>query len=148
MITWANPLIAEIKSGYVYFTREWQTGDILEINADLPVLRIYSNLAVGGNAGQVCLQRGPVVYCFEEEDNKAPLAALRLPADSEITATKIADGALKGITALSAKGIRETGSNELYSEKPPKPEPITLKAIPYHTWSNRGLGEMRVWIRE
>ena len=136
------------KDGYVYFSRLWMSGDILELKFDLPVMRIYSNLSVSGNAGLVCLQKGPVVYCFEEIDNSAPLAALRLPADAEIRENKIADGTLNGMIALSAEGFMETGSEELYSEERPATKPLTLKAIPYYAWGNRGVGEMRVWIRE
>jgi len=143
-----EPSNAEIKDGYVYFSRLWKKGDRLEINARLPVLRIYSNLAVSGNAGQVCLQKGPVVYCFEETDNPTPLAALCLPSDSEIIESKIESGTLKGTLELTAKGIKESSSNALYSEQKPSSEAVTLKAVPYYTWGNRGSGEMRVWIRE
>ena len=143
-----EPIKAEIKDGYAYFTRTWQDRDVLEINALLPVLRIYSNLAVGGNAGLVCLQRGPLVYCFEEIDNSAPLAALRLPPDSDVSEIEIGDGLLKGVLALTADGFRETGEKCLYTENKPKSEPATLRAVPYYTWGNRETGEMRVWIRE
>ena len=143
-----EPVSAEIKDGYVYIQRKWKTGDSLEIKSVLPVLRIYSNLAVSGNAGHVCLQRGPIVYCFEEADNTAPLAALRLPVDSEISVKNIPDGVLMGVPMLSADGIRETCDGDLYSENRPKVEKATIKAVPYYTWSNRGPGEMRVWIRE
>jgi hypothetical protein len=144
----AEPFEGEIKDGYIYITRKWQAGDTLEINAKLPILRIYSNLAVAGNAGLVCLQRGPLVYCFEEADNPAPLAALRLPPDSVITESEINISTQKGVIMLTAKGLIETGDSTLYSEQKPQTEPITLQAVPYYTWSNRELGEMRVWIRE
>jgi len=143
-----EPLAAELKDGYAYFTRIWHAGDILEINAELPILRIYSNLAVGGNAGLVCLQRGPIVYCFEEADNGAPIAALKLPQDSEIYEYEIESGILKGVLALTAEGLRETCDTGLYTEQKPKCVPATLQAIPYYTWGNRETGEMRVWIRE
>jgi len=139
---------AEIKDGYVYFSRRWEKGDTLEIKAQLPVLRIYSNLAVSGNAGQISLQKGPIVYCFEEVDNGKPLAALRLPVDSEIIESEIKSGELSGTLALTAKGIRETGDTNLYTEQKPKSEPVTLQAVPYYTWGNRDSGEMRVWIRQ
>jgi len=138
----------EIKDGYAYIQRKWKTGDVLEVKAQLPIMRIYTNLAVSGNAGQVCLQRGPIVYCFEEIDNGSPLAAIRLPKDSEIIIDEIKDGILKGISTLSSEGIREIGNDELYTEQRPKEEPITIKAIPYYAWGNREPGEMRVWIRE
>ena len=138
----------DVNDGYANFSRKWKKNDTLEIKFDLPVLRIYSNLAVSGNAGLVCLQKGPIVYCFEEIDNSAPLAALRLPADAEIKEERINDRVLGDIIVLTADGIKETGSNDLYSEKKPTTEPVKLKAVPYYAWSNRGTGEMRVWIRE
>jgi len=138
----------DVTDGYVYFSRKWTSGDALEINFEMPVMRIYSNLFVSGNAGLVCLQRGPVVYCFEEADNSAPLAALRLPAVAEIKEERINDSVLGDIIVLTADGTKETGSNDLYSEKKPITETVKLKAIPYYAWGNRGIGEMRVWIRE
>ena len=27
-------------------------------------------------------------------------------------------------------------------------EDVTLKAVPYYAWANRGSNQMRVWIRE
>jgi len=141
----------KIKEGYAYIIRNWKTGDKLEVDFLLPVLRIYSNLAVSTNAGQVCLQKGPIVYCFEEADNGPQLAALRLPSDAEINETEIESGILKGVPVLTAKGIREIRKAEeskLYTEQKPITEPVNLLAIPYHTWSNREPGEMRVWIRE
>jgi DUF1680 family protein len=141
-------IAADIKDGYAYISRVWKKGDTLEINAELPVIRVYSNLAVSKNAGLVCLQRGPVVYCFEEVDNGALLGALRLPPDAEISLDEIEDGILKGKTVLSAEGIREVGCDALYTEKRPKTEAVRLQAVPYYTWGNREPGEMRVWIRE
>ncbi|MDR2570868.1 MAG: glycoside hydrolase family 127 protein [Oscillospiraceae bacterium] len=139
---------ADIKDGYACISRVWKRGDTLEINAELPVIRVYSNLAVSGNAGQVCLQRGPIVYCFEEIDNGAQLGALRLPPDAKISLDEIDDGILKGKTVLSAEGIREIGCDALYTEQRPKTEAVRLQAVPYYTWGNRDPGEMRVWIRE
>jgi len=137
-----------VTDGYAYITRNWKSGDKVELTFDLPVMRIYSNLSVSGNAGKVCLQRGPLVYCFEQADNEAPLAAIRLPADSKIKASVETDGVLKNIITLEMNGLKETGNSSLYTEEKPKAEPVRLKAIPYYTWGNRTLGEMCVWIRE
>ena len=140
--------VCELTDGYVYFSRIWKKGDILEINFELPVMRIYSNLKVSGNAGLVCLQKGPIVYCFEEIDNPAPLAALKLPRNAIIREEIITDGILQGVIKLSAEGLKETGTTDLYTTNHPTTTPTTLTATPYHTWSNRPPGEMRVWIRE
>jgi len=143
-----NIISTEIKNGYAYINRKWNAGDIIEINCELPVLKIFSNLAVRENAGNVCLQKGPIIYCFEEYDNGAQLAALRLPENAKIKAVETADGIFKGMVLLTAEGLRETGETCLYSEKPPVEKPAVLKAIPYFTWGNRKEGEMRVWIRK
>ena len=36
----------------------------------------------------------------------------------------------------------------LYGEHPVKLSDVTLKAIPYAYWNNRGMGEMAVWVKE
>ena len=52
---------------------------------------------------------------------------------------------------LRVPGLREVPEEAtagLYTEyRPPKEEEVTLTLIPYYAWSNRGEGEMSVWIR-
>lgn len=140
---------AEIKDGYAYLTRCWYRGDVIGIRSEMPVLRLYSNLSVRNNAGRVALQKGPFVYCFEQIDNGAPLAALRLPAKADIREFEIKSGALTGLIALSADGLRENSLDpELYSENRPVAVPAQLMAVPYFAWGNREPGAMQVWIRE
>ena len=58
------------------------------------------------------------------------------------------EGKLSGLTLLDVAGIRLVPSEELYTEEPPKEEAVTLRAIPYFAWGNRGLNQMRVWMHE
>ena len=58
------------------------------------------------------------------------------------------EGRLSGLTLLDVAGIRLVPSEELYTEEPPKEETVTLRAIPYFAWGNRGLNQMRVWMHE
>ena len=37
-------------------------------------------------------------------------------------------------------------SDALYSEERPKRTDVTLTAIPYYAWANRGENQMRVWM--
>ncbi len=55
---------------------------------------------------------------------------------------------LSGIRALKVPGIRTKRMEELYSSKKPEQEKVTITAIPYYAWGNRGLNEMRVWLPE
>ncbi|MCL1806712.1 MAG: glycoside hydrolase family 127 protein [Oscillospiraceae bacterium] len=142
-----SPINPGEKDGYITIKRVWEQGDTVRISAALPVLRTYSHPAVKGNAGQTALQRGPIVYCFEQEDNGAPLSALRLPPDADIN--EVEGKMLTGMVVLTANGLQEEGNTSaLYTETRPAVKSAKLTAIPYFAWGNRSPGEMRVWIRE
>ncbi|MNB92967.1 Non-reducing end beta-L-arabinofuranosidase [compost metagenome] len=111
--------------------------------------RVYANPSLRANAGRTALQRGPLVYCFEEQDNGAPLASLSLKADSDLR--EVPGGWREGVIHLEAEGCRRIGGDdpeELYSVKSPVKQPVKLTAIPYTLWGNRTPGEMLLWIRE
>jgi hypothetical protein len=133
--------------GYVALQRTWQPGDALVLTLPMPVERVHADPRVTTVAGQVALQRGPLVYCFEEADHGANLAALALPRTAELTAR--ADAAfLGGCVVIESTGTRDQTTPTLYSTTTPVAAPVALRAIPYGLWANRGEGEMRVWIRE
>jgi len=138
----------EIKDGYAYINRKWQKGDELEVLSDMPVQRVYSNLAVSDNVGKVALQRGPIVYCLEEADNGGNLAALRIPHDAEITEVQ-GTGVFNCTYVLEIDGKRRKNvSVALYTEERQTEETQLIKAVPYYLWGNRTPGEMRVWVAE
>ncbi|WP_420490453.1 hypothetical protein [Neobacillus niacini] len=39
-------------------------------------------------------------------------------------------------------------NGELYSTSEHQTQTVSIKAIPYYAWCNRGEGEMMVWINE
>ena len=133
--------------GYVRWRRRWQAGDRITLDLPMPVERVYADVRVAAAAGQVALQRGPVVYCFEEVDNGPQLAALQLPRASQLTARPAPD-LLGGCVVLEGPAWRTLPGAELYSTAPASQCEATLCAVPYALWANRGEGEMRVWLRE
>lgn len=92
--------------------------------------------------------RGPIVYCFEGVDNGKDIQSLRIPKEVKADAYMCEDGVLKGNVCLKLNGYRMKSSEALYSEERPIAEPVTLNAIPYYTWANRGENQMRVWMQE
>ena len=136
------------EKGYLYLDRSWQKGDQITLSLDMQPRRIYTNSKVRENAGSVALMRGPIVYCLEEADMGAQLSAVRLPREAVIHAEQEKHPQLGDIVVLKTNGLRQQTEDCLYSEQPPLEEPAAIKAIPYYTWGNRGLGEMRVWIKE
>ncbi len=139
---------ANREKGYVYLLRKWKEDDLVRVTFEMPVRRIYANPAVRANAGRVALMRGPLVYCMEGADNPGLLQSLHLPRDSRFVIHPAEDGVLKGNLILTAQGLQNVCGPELYSDEPPQQKPVTLTAIPYYTWGNRGLNQMLVWIPE
>jgi DUF1680 family protein len=133
--------------GYAALRRTWQPGDTVTLTLPMPVERVHADPRVATVAGRVALQRGPVVYCFEEPDNGAQLAALALPRAAALTA-RPDEALLGGCVVIETRGTRDGSTPSLYAATAPVAEPVALRAIPYGLWANRGEGEMRVWIRE
>jgi len=139
---------SEIKNGYCTISRKWQDGDQVDLRFDMPPRRIWANPLVRDAAGQAAIARGPIVYCIEGVDNGPDLACLRLPRASGLRTMEYDDTLLGGIIPIEAEALRETPTASLYQEAAPQSTCVTLRAIPYYAWSNRGENEMRVFIRE
>jgi DUF1680 family protein len=71
-------------NGYVVLDRQWQNGDCVTLVLDMPVERMAPHPDIRHNAGQMALQRGPVVYCLEEVDNGAKLANVIIPQNGPL----------------------------------------------------------------
>lgn len=141
----AQPLASV--NGYAALRRTWRAGDVVTLTLPMPAERIHADPRVATVAGQVALQRGPIVYCFEEADNGANLAALTLPRTAKLE-TRWEPATLGGCVVVDTTGTRDQPEPALYSSAPRASTPVTLRAIPYGLWANRGEGEMRVWLRE
>jgi DUF1680 family protein len=147
------PVTQDIRQGYLHIHHLWQEGDTLMLTLPMPVRRVYGNPLVRHQAGQVALQRGPLVYCLEQADNGEALHNLLLPRDARFT---VFEG--KGLFArnmlIQAPGYRKHAENadaqNLWSYDHPlaTPHSQTLTFIPWFSWANRGEGEMRIWVRE
>ena len=132
-----NALYPEIRD-YVTISRNWKKGDVIELDLPMEVRRITANDNAEDLRGKTALQRGPVVYCIEANDqadhqvfNKYILNASPITAHFEA-------GLLKGVTVLegNAKEIEQDGTIK----------DVLFRAIPYSTWNNRGPQPMEVWI--
>ena len=140
--------IDSVIKGYIYIKRQWSEGDEIDFILELPIRKLYANTAVREDAGQVAIMRGPIVYAFEGVDNGEQLQAIRIKKESIIQISDDDKGLFENMKTLEMEGWRLKGSQKLYSERPPVFQPIQLKAIPYFTWGNRGVNQMRVWMHE
>lgn len=113
-----------IQDGYLEVTRNWSADDTIEINFPMEVRTVKANEKVEEDKGKLSLEYGPIVYAVEEVDNPK-FDEISVSANDEFTVQK--EDILEGVNTIS-------------NDK--------LKAIPYYTWSNRGVNKMKVWIPE
>lgn len=104
------PVTQDVRKGYLHISHLWQEGDTLQLTLPMPVRRIYGNPLVRHQAGQVAVQRGPLVYCLEQADNGEQLHNLQLPRDARFSTV---EG--KGIFArkilLQVPGYKQTAKD-------------------------------------
>lgn len=146
-----NTQKAKAESGYIRIRRNWQTGDQVKLELDMPVERIEANPAVWEDVGRVALQRGPVVYCLENTDHSVDVQKIHLSRNSQLKVSFISD-LLGGVSVIEGEATVLNGGNwqdTLYRRQGNNTyETVQLKAIPYYAWDNRYPGAMTVWIHE
>lgn len=137
-----------IEKGYVVIKRTWKEGDKVEIDLPMPVEKIVAHPGVKEDVGKMALQRGPLVYCFEEEDQRAPLRFIYLTLAEEFK-PKWEGNLLGGVAVLEGEGVASDGvdwQGKLYQPAPAKVKRVKVRAIPYYAWGNREPGAMKVWM--
>jgi hypothetical protein len=137
----------EVINGYAKITKLWQKGEIIDLYFDFSPRLVRSNPKVRNNIRKVCLFRGPVLYCLEENDNGKYLNKFVIDADNSFDEVndKISS---ENIISLNTKGYKFEDTNDLYLENKLNLTETSLKYIPYYCWSNRGENEMLVWVNE
>jgi DUF1680 family protein len=131
------------EKGYAHLTREWKTGDVIELDLPMPARRVLSDERVEDNSGLVALQRGPIVYCVEATDNGGQRTnAIVLDDDVPLRAER-RDDLLGGIVVVAADAA--IASESAWGE-PVEVRSQKLMAVPYFAWANRDAGYMDIWI--
>lgn len=115
------------ESSYRTISRKWKKGDNVTINLDMPVEVVKADPRVAANIGKRALQRGPIVYCIEEVDNK--------DFDSVVLGSKTSYSVAFDKNLLG-------GVQTIYAKQNNR----TAKFVPYYSWDNRDNGKMKVWI--
>ena len=138
------------RKGYVQVAREWRDRDRVRLSLDMPVERIVAHPSVRMANGKVALQRGPVVYCLEDADNKVvPLSRIALSRTAQLN-TAYRNDLLGGVVVITGKAEaigKEGWESTLYRPDPAQIRPCEITAVPYCVWGNREPGGMLVWIR-
>jgi DUF1680 family protein len=91
------------------------------------------------------------VYCLEQADQPTGAAVDGVRIEQGTMMAVNQPGLLGGITTIDVPGRAlppPSGDTYLPADgRDPGPgDPVTLRAVPYFAWANRGAGAMRVWI--
>lgn len=134
---------------FAKITRTWKSDDTITLNMPMEVTFVEGHHRIEETRNQVAIKRGPVVYCMESAD---------LPEDVSISNAYIASkntlqpeyrpDYLGGLTTINGELlIRKDEREGMYQEvNQPKFESYKTQLIPYYAWSNRGQGEMTVFM--
>jgi len=120
--------------GYLRLRRRWQRGDTIRLRLDLAPRWTRPDRRADAVRGCAAIERGPLVYCFEQADQSVPLDELAVSPGSPLTQRPLT---LEGIgrtvqVTAAAHGVSASDGRAV--------------AIPYFQWDNRGPGGMRVWV--
>ncbi|WP_329480156.1 glycoside hydrolase family 127 protein [Kribbella sp. NBC_01484] len=110
--------------------RSWQAGDELVLELPVEARRTSPDERIDSVRGCIAIERGPLVYCFEQLDQ-----------DVVLDETAVVPGALVERERLELLGGVTT-------VEVPARDGQTLTAIPYYAWANRTVGPMTVWVSE
>ena len=113
------------KNGYVEISREWTENDRIELTLPMKVRQVVADEQVKDDLGLSSIEYGPLVYCMEEIDNEAVFGQTTINRQAEYSVEMKPD-LLGGVNVISDG---------------------TATFIPYYAWSNRGIGKMKVWIK-
>ncbi len=167
-LRWENQVLSEegrelvseklifLQDGYLYLTKEWQDGDVVELHFSMEVRMLAAHGNVREDMGKVAFTRGPITYCMEEADNGKNLHLYR--ADYEkigrncegilVEKTETPGHPMAVLKVPAKKRDTDGAEKKLYADyEPPIEEPAVLTFLPYYAWGNRGEGEMSVWLR-
>jgi len=133
-----KPVPVAVDRGYLRLKRKWKMGDVMEVLFPLEIKRVIANEQVKEDRGKVAVERGPVLYCAEGQDNGGTALNLALPDSSRLQAWYRSD-LLGGVGVITGSGLAVDGQGGESRKQ-------NLFLIPYCVWANRGPWEMTVWL--
>jgi uncharacterized protein len=124
---------------YAAVRRRWARGDVVTLTLPLTPRLTRPDPRIDAVRGCVAIERGPLVYCLEQADQ---------PAGAAVDTVSIEEGRIEEGTLMSEKqpGLLGGITTVAAPGRTARGEAVTLTAVPYFTWANRGAGAMRVWI--
>jgi DUF1680 family protein len=121
-------------NGYAVVNRTWSQGDKIELMLPMEPRVVRADEKVANLTGMATISSGPLVYCFEKNQNKN-LNAMKIDAKAALE-MKFEPAMLGGTNVISGRAYLNGSST------------VTFKAIPYFAAGNLVPGDSyRVWVQ-
>ncbi|MFE6968705.1 glycoside hydrolase family 127 protein [Isoptericola sp. NPDC057653] len=141
---------------YARVGRPLAAGDAVVLELPVTPRLTAADPRVDDVRGCVAVERGPLVYALEQDDQDpgAVVDDVRIDVAGPLGEEERPD-LLGGVVVVTATGTVQgrpataAGDGPYRAASAPAPAAagtVTLRAIPYHLWANRGPQAMRVWV--
>ena len=138
-----------VPGDYKRLNRHWATNDVISLHMPMETKFIEGHPRIEEVRNQVAVKRGPIVYALETPDlpKGTAITDVYIGSNKELKPIHKPDF-LGGVTTIETDLlIRKDKLTGMYNEvSKPTMETYPTQLIPYYTWSNRGQGEMTVFI--
>lgn len=124
-----KPVSYDTDHGYAVLHRKWKAGDVVSVQMAMPIEKMKADPRVKEDVGKCAIQRGPLVYCAEEIDNRGTFSEIKVKKNDSWKVDWSSD--LGGIQRITL----DEGN-------------MKVNLIPYYSWDNRDACEMKVWLDE
>lgn len=139
-----QPQAYQVDHGYAVITRRWESGDHISINFPMQPRFVRAHPNLKDDEGKVAIQRGPLVYCLEGQDQPDEHVINTMVFENAKLESTWEPALLNGVMAVSLEGavVHEESNQNLASNR------IPLIAIPYYAWANRERNFMAIWLAD
>jgi hypothetical protein len=140
--------------GYSAIRRTWSVGDVVMVSIPITPRLTVAHPSVDAVRGEVAIERGPQVYAFESIDQAAivDLNRVEIFNDANLREELAEDFLGQPTVLLKVSGLArddsswlKTGWKSYSGLDVEQGERVTLTAIPYALWANRGPSVMRIF---
>ncbi|MGM9704803.1 MAG: glycoside hydrolase family 127 protein [Prevotella sp.] len=124
-----------IVNGYACIDRKWNKGDVVSLSLPVEPRYVTAHNAVNDLKGMTAIAAGPIVYSFEECDNK-DVKHLKVDTKGKLAMNRTTQFG-SPVNIVSGDGVDARGNK------------VTFRAVPYFAVGNRHKGEAyKVWAEE
>jgi DUF1680 family protein len=140
---------ADFAGRYREERRIWRAGDALSFDLEITPHLLAASPRVESTRGSLAVWCGPFVYCFEGIDNPDVGDLRDLALTDDATFGPVPGPAVLGDVVALRGAAAALEPDRLYrpvASSPGATRPVTITAIPYYAWANRGPSPMTIWV--